>query len=261
MEDIIMTRFTMVSIVFIVVSLMFVGQSYTAVTIDNAVAIWLFDKGPGDVALDSSENGNDGTLKNDPTWVDGEFGKALSFDGQDDSVEVPDSESLNAVDDITIVAWVYLNRAVTSGSWNALVGKNPYGSGYLMWIEVPQEPCGLVFVGGGRSDNRSGVQIDLKKWYHLAFTRIHNGEMKFFIDGNLVNVANSATGVISTLAAPISIGGQSPQVLDGIIDDVGIFNVALTVNEINDIMSKGLAGMAAVSPSGKLTTRWGLLKQ
>jgi len=54
---------------------------------------------------------------------------------------------------------------------------------------------------------------------------------------------------------------NASQYFPGSIDDVGIFNVALTVNEINDIMSKGLAGITAVSPSGKLATTWSEIKK
>ena len=57
---------------------------------------------------------------------------------------------------------------------------------------------------------------------------------------------------------------DSGRFFDGIIDDVSIFNVALTVDDIQDIMSDGLAratGITAVSPSGKLATTWAQIKQ
>lgn len=248
----------LVCIGFIVISLMLTGQSFAKMDPSTCIGMWLFDEGAGKVAEDFSGNGNDGEIMNGPNWVDGKFGKALEFEGKG-AVEIPDSDSLNDVDDITIMAWVYLNRAVTSGTWNALVGKRPYTSGYLMWIEVPQEPCGLVYVSG-RFDNRAARQIDLNKWYHLVFTRVHDGDMKFFINGELVKEANSSSGVISTLAAPISIAGQSPQVLDGIVDDVAIFNVALTEDSISSIMKNGLKTIYAVSSVGKLSGVWGAIK-
>jgi hypothetical protein len=49
--------------------------------------------------------------------------------------------------------------------------------------------------------------------------------------------------------------------MNGLIDEVGIFNVALTEDDIKDIMNKGLEGVTAVSPSGKLTTTWADMKQ
>ena len=252
-------KLALVCISLIIISLMLTGQSSAKMDPSTCIGMWLFDEGAGKVAEDSSGNGNDGELMNGPKWVDGKFGKALEFDGTDDAVEIPDSDSLNDVDDLTILAWVFLNREVTSGTWNSLVGKKPYTSGYLMWIEVPQEPCGLVYVNA-RFDNRAGMQIDIDKWYHLAFTRVHDGDMEFFINGDLVKEAKSSSGVISTLAAPISIAGQSPQVLDGIVDDVAIFNVALTKDSISSIMKNGLKFIYDVSPTGKLAGVWGAIK-
>ena len=244
-----------ISLLAVAMTVMIAASSFSA----ELVAAYSFDDGS---ARDNTGNGHDGVI-NDAEPVDGMFGKALEFDGKDDSIEILDSDSLNDVDDLTILSWVYLNREVTSGTWNSLAGKNPYTSGYLMWIEVPKEPCGLVYVGGSRFDNRAGVQIDLNEWYHLAFTRVHKGEMKFFINGSLVKEGTSSSGIISTQPAPISIAGQSPQVLDGIVDDVAIFNVALTEGDINNIMDKGLdraLGITAVKTAGKLTSAWGWIK-
>ena len=250
---------TIILITVIAISLMFTLPSFAEIDFEAAIGIWLFDEGKGDTVTDLSENGNDGTL-NGPEWVDGKFGKALSFDGKDDAIDISDSDSINDVDDLTMLAWVYLRREVTSGSWNALFGKKPYASGYLMWIEVKREPCGLVY-SPGRADCRAGVQIDLEKWYHLAFTRVNKGEMKFYIDGEEVKVAASTPGVIKTAPAPISIGGQSPQVIDGMIDDVAIFNVALSEDDIKSLADKGIEKTLNVTAdSGKLTTTWGLIK-
>ena len=54
---------------------------------EGLVAEWHFDEGAGSVVEDSSGNGNDGVIYG-ATWVEGKFGKALSFDGVDDNLEV-----------------------------------------------------------------------------------------------------------------------------------------------------------------------------
>ena len=69
-----------------------------------------------------------------------------------------------------------------------------------------------------------------------------------------------ASGGESALGNIVGVS-DSGRFFDGLIDDAGIFNVALTVDEINDIMSKGLSGITAVSPSGKLATTWSELKK
>ena len=79
------------------IGLLFTGLSYAAINPATIVGIWTFDEGSGDVAGDSSGNGNDGTVNGDPQWIDGQFGSALEFNG-DDSVIVEDSDSLDMTD-------------------------------------------------------------------------------------------------------------------------------------------------------------------
>lgn len=249
------SRFILFCIYILTIILVFSGISYAKIDPQTCIGAWLFDEGKGDTAKDSSGNGNDGKISG-AKWADGKIGQALDFDGSTSRVDIPDNDNLNGLNEITILAWVYLRRAVTSGTWNSLAGKNPYTNGYLIWIEVPQEPCGLVYAGGARFDDRSGVSIDLEKWYHLAFTRNVKGEMNFYIDGVLANKATSTAGPISTIPGPLAIGGQSPQILDGFIDEVIMFNIALTEKDINTIMANGLERANDVSSTGKLATLW-----
>ena len=68
--------------------------STCAVDIRDAVAIWLFDEEDEELVLESTGNGNNGQIINGTEWVaDGKFGGALLFDGLDDYVEIPASES------------------------------------------------------------------------------------------------------------------------------------------------------------------------
>ena len=69
------------------------------------VAYWSFDEGTGTTTYDGSDNGNHGTfvtVASSPKWTNGKVGGALSFDGVDDYVEVPDSSSLNLANIITL---------------------------------------------------------------------------------------------------------------------------------------------------------------
>ena len=71
----------------------------------NLVGHWPFDEGTGTVAGDVSGYGNNGTLMNGPVWVPGHLGTALSFDGDDDFVLVPDDDALDLAGDFTISLW------------------------------------------------------------------------------------------------------------------------------------------------------------
>jgi hypothetical protein len=94
------------------------------------VGYWKLDEGIGTTAYDSSGNGNDGTLVNGPTWVDGRFGKALSFDGVDNMVNAPNSSLWNfGTGDFTMGAWINTkDQAKTMRIASAGYGSNDTGS-------------------------------------------------------------------------------------------------------------------------------------
>ncbi|MCK4348903.1 MAG: right-handed parallel beta-helix repeat-containing protein, partial [Thermoplasmatales archaeon] len=77
---------------------------------NGLVACWHFDEGSGSIAYDSSDNDNDGIIHG-ATWTTGVSGKALSFDGVNDYVEVSDDDSLDITDAISIEAWIYRKSA------------------------------------------------------------------------------------------------------------------------------------------------------
>ena len=244
-----MIRFA-ICISFIVISLMFVGQNSTAVTIADAVGIWLFDNGPGDVAEDSSENGNDGTLKNDPTWVDGKFGKALDFDGVDDvvNIEFPNI----ALTSWTVAAWIY-PRNLNVAHYQGLVQAWPSQGEFQ--IQTNTSSVGVHPVYGGSLNN--------DEWAHVA-GRVVENQVYIYINGNLVTQGAVSTVTFSNVGIGAIYDAQHGYEFDGIIDDVAIFNVALTEDDITDIMNQGLSGalgIAAVSPTGKLTTTWADIKK
>ena len=84
--------------------------------------------------------------------------------------------------------------------------------------------------------------------------------MKFYIDGELVNEAQSDAGTIATAPGPLGIGGQSGQMIDGFVDEVILFNTALAEDDVKDIMANGLDPTTAVSIEGKLATTWANIK-
>ncbi len=89
----------------------------------NTIALWHFDEGTGNTVYDASPNGNNGTLVNGATWTTGRFGSALHFNGENQYVRVPDSESLNPTSAITIELWTYRED---NRSWSKMMSK-PYG--------------------------------------------------------------------------------------------------------------------------------------
>ena len=240
---------TLVCVSLILVS-MFTFQSSAEIDLEGLVGAWLFDKGTGKVAEDSSLNGIDGKFMNNPKWTEGKFGKALEFDGAADYVDITD-ERLLFDSPITVMAWVSLNSIGGAQS----IAASGYNVGLPHWLLEINEDTIRVYA----RDHYDLGNTSLKKgvWYHVAFAGEESGGT-MYLDGK--DDGKVAPWVLGT-GEPVAIGcGYSGRYFNGIIDDVAIFNVVLELDVIKDIMKKGLEGFAAVSPSGKLATAWGAIK-
>jgi hypothetical protein len=240
---------------------MFVGQSSAAVDLDDAAGIWLFDESSGNTATDSSENGNNGTFVGDPERVDGQFGKALEFDGAGDYVEVAHSPSLEINDEITIVVWA---NGSPQASYPRIMGKRT-----TIGLEIqvhPNEATVAIRIDTTATTNwLQRLQILDGNWHHVAYV-LDNGNAKGYKDGVKEMEGNYPHGNGFASQDKLLIGAALPGNLffKGILDEFAIFNKALDADDIEDIMNEGLAEAlgigAAVSPSGKLTTTWAKIK-
>ena len=223
---------------------------------------WLFEENGGNVVKDVV-SGHDGDINGSLTWVnDGKFGRALDFPGKGDSyVRIPHNDVFNA-DPYTFVAWVKLQEA----SWQYVVWRNgdvwpePKNVRHLdIWIHQNDFPVFMWHVEGveGRIEGKTIVADG--DWHHIA--KVYDGQnVQMFIDGKLEGESPSG-GTLDTSESPIWIGARpGPVAATGLFDEVGFFTQALTQDEINDVMSIGLADYAAVEATGKTTTTWGLLK-
>jgi len=255
----------------IAISLVFTGISYSRVDPETCAGAWLFDDGSGNVAKDLSGKGNDGTLQNGPEWTDGKFGGALEFQGRvngvRDHVLCGKDDSINSIADaITITAWV-----------------NPMAESNYEYIVSNDRDCCGQYKGYSLSLGYTGFQIwdtnsashkvnlasnpSLEEWCHLAGT-FDGKQLKIYLDGKLSNTAGFAGQIGTPASYEFAIGalghGQGGYNINGIIDEVAVFNVALADNDIENIMTNGLEavlGGEAVSPSGRLTTAWGQIKK
>lgn len=165
---------------------------------------------------------------------------ALSFDGVDDYVEVPDDPSLDLQSGFTIAAWVFLESYT---EWASIVTKGglPFDLGEGNNYTIHQSgPAGgsdfghLRFTAGipGLPINpylESSTQIPLQEWHHVAAT--FDGErLRFFFDGR-PDGEHALVATLDTNDEPLHIGVDFPggdEYWHGCLDDVLIFNRALT---------------------------------
>jgi len=240
---------------------MFTSITDAKIDQETVIGIWLFDDGKGDIAKDSSENGNDGELMNDPKWVDGKFGKALEFDGQDDWVNMGDAEILKPTADVSFVVWYYW----VGGNYVLASGGQTSSTGYAI-THNPDEGTIWFGVSTGKKTAGTGyIKGPTKKvWHHLAGCYDDaKGELIVYVDGKEDATAKASGNALENKWPALHIGKPNNvdnYYIQGIIDEVAIFNVALTENDVNTIMDKGLEKASAVSTADKLATYWGAIK-
>jgi glucose/arabinose dehydrogenase/chitodextrinase len=228
------------------------NQSYTAnFTAAQApsglAASWGFNENTGTTTADGSGNGNTATLVNAPTWTAGQtgHGSALSFDGTNDNLTVPNSTSLNiAGSAITLSMWL---KPTAAGGDHALIGKfwnagmtSPY---YQYGIEMQSGNTVPVFEVGTSSGLREtslGSAISTTAWTHLAI--VFNGtQVQFYVNGALVSTkALSATLTARTNIMRMGADASPGQYYKGLLDDVRIYNRALSASEVLTAMNTPL---------------------
>ena len=239
-------------------------QSYAAIDLKTCVGAWLFDEGKGDVAKDSSGNGNDGALNKNPEWVAGKFGKALKFDGTSTNVEVPDAPSLNPEQAMSMGCWLYLMG--NAGQHRDIIskdGENAERQLLLTASDVNKFRAHVWTADGAARYFDGAIAVDLEKWYHVVQT--YDGTtLTLYVDG-AKDTSKDFGGNIIVTPQPLRIGGganagQPGYYTPGIIDEVVIFSVALGEADVRTLMNGMASSVTAVSSADKLTATWSSIK-
>jgi PKD repeat protein/glucose/arabinose dehydrogenase len=202
------------------------------------VAAYGFEEGTGTTVADLSGGGNTGTISGAAWTTGGRYGKALSFDGVNDWVTVPDSNSLDLTAGMTLSAWV---RPDALGDWRtAILKERPGDLAYALYPSTSS---------GNRPNGEAGIAslygpspIPAGAWTHVA-TTYDGTNLRLFVNG--AEVASKVQAVpIPASSMPLRIGGNSiwGEWFDGLIDDVRVYNRALTAAEMQADRDTGLGG-------------------
>ncbi|MGB9597676.1 MAG: LamG domain-containing protein, partial [Candidatus Poribacteria bacterium] len=217
----------------------------------TCVGLWLLDEGKGDTAKDLSGNNYDGTLKNNPKWIDGKFGKALDFTGVDDHISIPKGCALleQQFSQMTIVAWVN-PVSFGGGTYGHTIITRTDTDGWAMRINNGQLLADLRLTGGNVTTAVSADKLILNVWSHIAITYDNsNGVITGYINGKNVGtlkgsgtIKNGANANTCTFIGTDP-AGCTPQGAEfdfnGSIDEVAMFSMALTENDIKTIINSG----------------------
>ena len=231
-------------------SIVTVNASQNSKITSGLVGQWSFNGSDvsGVTAYDRSGNSNNGTLTNGPVPTQGKVGQAMSFDGIDDRMVVADAASLNfgASQDFTVAAWVKTTQAGASGKWPMMMSKEDgviTRQGYnlalhneavdLRWY-FEMWVSGVMYNVFGSSDIADG------NWHLLVGTR-SGSTLTSYQDGVLANTITGSSGSVSK-AVPLTFGdlnGASVSRYNGAIDEVRIYNRALSTAEIASLYAMG----------------------
>jgi hypothetical protein len=226
---------------------------------EGLIAYFKFDKEDKKTLTDSSGLGNDATISGDVEWVEGKYNKGLQFDGELSYADVPGG-TFGPFEAVTITAWIKLEQMPTTHSYN--IAGMTTGPGQGFYVELYS--VNLAAWQCGPDMNASTPYVaTFGEWHHVA--GVYTGEqILLYIDGE-EKAQGAGTTLPGVAALPFRISGDHSETanwggsIDGVIDEVRLYDRALTPDEIKDTMEESGDG-AAVAPADMLPTTWAKIK-
>jgi len=240
----------------IIVTAFITDMAKADVVTNGLVSYWTLDDADiKDRAVKDVWGKNDGEIMGNPKMVEGKIGKALKFNGSSDYVMIKKDQSLKITDAITIGAWVNLDNVAgdkqMATMWTSAAGYQPWFTGSTFMLRLNN--------GKGNFD-ASYPGLSEGVWYHVAGTW-DGTTIKAYVNGK-EGVSIAMGGKINIPDTNLNIGSYNNgagEFFGGAIDEVCIYNRALSIAEINqNFESQGIA--KAIVSSGKLATAWAVIK-
>ncbi|MBD3183937.1 hypothetical protein GF312_16755 [Candidatus Poribacteria bacterium] len=233
---------------------------------DGLVSFWTMDQSDttGNTARDMWGS-NHGSIEGSPEVVPGKIDEALLFNGEDDFIEIDHSESLNLVDAITIEFWFVLKGDSLENDYPRVVSKGQSttdNGAYSVWVGdvTLGNDIGFRSVTLAPNDIRSQALPNYNDdaWHHVVIT-YDGSQGRLYLDG-VMHVDIPVSGDIAETDEPLHIGdGNNERHFNGIIDEVRIYNKALTEDEVMQNFNVQ-SNLLAVDAEGKLSTTWARIK-
>ena len=211
------------------------------------VGHWTFDEGKGSIAHDVSGRDNHGTVMGAAKWNEGIIGAALELDGIDDFVSIPNESQFDITGNLTVSAWIRVESFTKR--WQAILTK-----GDRAWrLHRAGSRNSVGFACSDLSRNQTGDLFGHKgvadgRWHHVAGV-LDGTRMSIYVDGALdVSAASSPNVSVNDYSVLIGANAQADERLFcGLIDDVRVYDRALSVDELGLLVKAG--GVAPPPPS------------
>ncbi len=241
----------------------------------GAVGVWHLNEGEGAEAKDSSPSGNHGTLFRDPEWVDGRFGKALKFTGDNfvwvrEATDLPEGDSPRTL--MCHFKWTAVNDFADVAQWvndsEVFMTIGPRVRGAMVALQISADGTGVYTFEDMLMFNWDRDT----EWHHIAAVfpegATTDDQFLLYFDGVLQEetTMGGQAGGVESQGGQLTIGSWTGRIVNffnGIIDDVAVFPFALPAEDIASVAKRGLVRgqFLDVSPTGKLATCWATLRQ
>jgi len=207
------------------------------------VGYWAFEEGYGQTAYDASGNGNNGTLYNGPKWTRGKVGGALEFDGTNDYIKLNGSTGITLnYHSFTISAWLKPDANPPSTqiwfSTSGGTGCSPSGDHSL---HLRFYSTGVLRFGYYNDDLDTAAGVgQFGVWQHVVYSYDADTDTsKIYVNG--IEKASGNQGPYTCSNPNIYIGawGSSGEPWKGFIDEVRIYNRALSEAEVRYLYNRG----------------------
>ena len=190
----------------------------------NVVLNYTFEDASGVTLTDTSGNAYDGLILGDTSWTTGIFGDALSFDGSNDYVDLPD---LGSYSNVTVSVWI---RPEGFSTYNGIFSSDNWTANTL---HFKLQNNGVVSINSPNGSSVvSSVPVSLNQWTHLAYTWNKNAnQYELFVDG--VSQGYSSLGSNNLDLSNQFIGREyGDRYFTGRIDELQVYDIILSDSEI-----------------------------
>ena len=210
---------------------------------EGLISYWSFNSGAGDIAYDRSGGQSHGDI-NGATWglpaTPGE-NNSLSFDGENDRVIVENISDNIVNSDASLMGWFNINDY---DDLNPIFGFRNYPNDYCSMYAVMGTNGTIETMVYGNLQSFIQGPHEENQWYHIAL--IYNGQtFKTYLDGDLVASVDTPEPIFECTGQDLIIGAMQIgdfESLNGIVDDVSLWNISLDQETIQSNMNTELIG-------------------
>lgn len=207
----------------------------------QGVGHWTLDEGTGTTAADTSGT-HPLSLLGGPAWVPARVGTGLQFDGATQSAETKGKVLTTDGRNYSVSAWVRLDKA--DGAFQTVVSEDgDANSAFFLQYSGADRQFAFSFASARALATTVGTP-KVGQWYHLVGVRdLSKSQLQIYVDGTLAGsvsvLGNGDTGTGNLAVGRGKFGGKPVDYLDGAVDEVKVFDRAVTPAEVTALFAEG----------------------